>query len=257
MKRTFLGYGRQEVDDADIAAVIDTLKSDFLTQGPAVERFESALAERVGARHAVAVAEESACSAAAPSLRTTQRAETARQRARHRRHTARLCGRPSEAHAAGWRMRDGDHQGSGACAISCLLSVIRGGCDIRRARRLTDKQDIARRRRLSHARAISCPPRRISHASALSDLRVGYRARVGYPTRRWAVACAWAVRRARRLSHHACGRETPDAHVGYRACPRHPTLGSVIARGRDIRRIGRTADRKRRGTAVGLYLPRY
>ena len=56
MKRTFLGYGRQEVDDADIAAVIDTLKSDFLTQGPAVERFESALAERVGARHAVAVA---------------------------------------------------------------------------------------------------------------------------------------------------------------------------------------------------------
>ena len=162
---------------------------------------------------------------------------------------------PASSNLASTR-ESGGHQGSGACAICDILPFVGypRGCDIRRARRLTDKQDIARRRRLSHARAISCPPRRISHASALSDLRVGYRARVGYPTRRWAVACAWAVRRARRLSRVAA---TPDAHVGYRACPRHPTLGSVIARGRDIRRIGRTADRKRRGTAVGLYLPRY
>jgi len=51
----FLGYGRQTIGEADIAAVVDALKSDFLTQGPAVERFERALAERVGARHAVAV----------------------------------------------------------------------------------------------------------------------------------------------------------------------------------------------------------
>ena len=56
MTRPFLGYGRQCIDDADIAAVIDVLKSDFLTQGPAVERFEDAFAERTGARHAVAVA---------------------------------------------------------------------------------------------------------------------------------------------------------------------------------------------------------
>lgn len=56
MTRRFLGYGRQTVDEADIAAVVGVLKGDFLTQGPAVERFEAALAERVGARHAIAVA---------------------------------------------------------------------------------------------------------------------------------------------------------------------------------------------------------
>ncbi len=50
-----LGYGRQSIDDADVEAVASVLRSDFLTQGPAVERFEAALAERVGARHAVAV----------------------------------------------------------------------------------------------------------------------------------------------------------------------------------------------------------
>ena len=50
-----LGYGRQSIDQSDIDAVISVLRSDFLTQGPAVERFEAALAERVGARHAVAV----------------------------------------------------------------------------------------------------------------------------------------------------------------------------------------------------------
>jgi UDP-4-amino-4,6-dideoxy-N-acetyl-beta-L-altrosamine transaminase len=50
-----LGYGRQSVDQSDIDAVVSVLRSDFLTQGPVVERFEAALAERVGARHAVAV----------------------------------------------------------------------------------------------------------------------------------------------------------------------------------------------------------
>lgn len=56
MTRRFLGYGRQTIDEADIAAVVGVLNGDFLTQGPAVERFEAALAERVGARHAIAVA---------------------------------------------------------------------------------------------------------------------------------------------------------------------------------------------------------
>ena len=50
-----LGYGRQSIDDDDIAAVAAVLRSSHLTQGPAVERFEAALAERVGARYAVAV----------------------------------------------------------------------------------------------------------------------------------------------------------------------------------------------------------
>jgi perosamine synthetase len=51
----FLGYGRQSIDQSDIDAVVAVLRSDFLTQGPAVERFEAALAERVGAKFAVAV----------------------------------------------------------------------------------------------------------------------------------------------------------------------------------------------------------
>ena len=51
----FLGYGRQNIDRSDIDAVVGALESDFLTQGPIVERFEAALAERVGATYAVAV----------------------------------------------------------------------------------------------------------------------------------------------------------------------------------------------------------
>ncbi len=47
-------YGRQSVDDDDIAAVVQVLKGDWLTRGPAVEAFEAALAERVEARHAIA-----------------------------------------------------------------------------------------------------------------------------------------------------------------------------------------------------------
>jgi UDP-4-amino-4,6-dideoxy-N-acetyl-beta-L-altrosamine transaminase len=48
-------YGRQWIDDADIQAVIDTLRSDWLTQGPAVGKLEAALAELCHAPHAVAV----------------------------------------------------------------------------------------------------------------------------------------------------------------------------------------------------------
>jgi len=49
-------YGKQTIEDEDIAAVVDALRSDWLTQGPLVERFEHALAKRCGARHAVVVA---------------------------------------------------------------------------------------------------------------------------------------------------------------------------------------------------------
>ncbi len=47
-------YGRQSIDDDDIEAVVRVLGGDWLTQGPAVDRFEDAIAERVGAAHAVA-----------------------------------------------------------------------------------------------------------------------------------------------------------------------------------------------------------
>jgi UDP-4-amino-4,6-dideoxy-N-acetyl-beta-L-altrosamine transaminase len=47
-------YGRQSIDDADVAAVEEVLRSDYLTQGPTIPRFERALAEFVGAPHVVA-----------------------------------------------------------------------------------------------------------------------------------------------------------------------------------------------------------
>lgn len=62
-------YGHQSIDDDDVAAVVAALRSEWLTQGPAVEEFERAFAGRVGAAHAVAFANgtaalHSACFAA-------------------------------------------------------------------------------------------------------------------------------------------------------------------------------------------------
>lgn len=48
-------YGRQDIRPEDVEAVVEVLRSDFLTQGPAVPAFEAAVAAKVGARHAVAM----------------------------------------------------------------------------------------------------------------------------------------------------------------------------------------------------------
>jgi UDP-4-amino-4,6-dideoxy-N-acetyl-beta-L-altrosamine transaminase len=48
-------YGRQQITEQDIAAVVEVLRSDFLTQGPQVPAFEAALCQVAGAPHAVAV----------------------------------------------------------------------------------------------------------------------------------------------------------------------------------------------------------
>ncbi|MBC8505209.1 MAG: UDP-4-amino-4,6-dideoxy-N-acetyl-beta-L-altrosamine transaminase [Anaerolineales bacterium] len=50
-----LPYGRQMVDDGDIDAVVEVLRSEWLTTGPNIENFENAFAQRVGAKYAVAV----------------------------------------------------------------------------------------------------------------------------------------------------------------------------------------------------------
>lgn len=48
-------YGRQDISQADINAVVEVLQSDFLTQGPKVPLFEQTVAQHVGAKHALAV----------------------------------------------------------------------------------------------------------------------------------------------------------------------------------------------------------
>lgn len=55
MVRKPISYGRQHITEDDIQAVVETLKSDYLTQGPKIKEFENAFASYVGARYAVAV----------------------------------------------------------------------------------------------------------------------------------------------------------------------------------------------------------
>jgi len=56
MPENVLPYGRQTIEDDDIAAVAEALRADFLTTGPRVDAFEAAFAQVVGAQHAVACA---------------------------------------------------------------------------------------------------------------------------------------------------------------------------------------------------------
>ena len=55
VRETRLSYGRQWVDEADVQAVVEVLRSDWLTTGPKVREFEERVAEYVGAKEAVAV----------------------------------------------------------------------------------------------------------------------------------------------------------------------------------------------------------
>lgn len=53
--KEIIPYGRQHITEEDIEAVVKTLKSDYLTQGPVVKQFEEAFADYVGAKYAVAM----------------------------------------------------------------------------------------------------------------------------------------------------------------------------------------------------------
>lgn len=53
-RESFLSYGQQWITDEDIEAVVDVLKSPFLTQGPKIQEFERKVADYVGAKYAVA-----------------------------------------------------------------------------------------------------------------------------------------------------------------------------------------------------------
>jgi UDP-4-amino-4,6-dideoxy-N-acetyl-beta-L-altrosamine transaminase len=56
----YIPYGRQDINQADIDAVIEVLRSDYLTQGPAIDRFERMVADYCGVKYAVAVASATA-----------------------------------------------------------------------------------------------------------------------------------------------------------------------------------------------------
>lgn len=51
----FIPYGKQNINQADVDAVVQVLQSDFLTQGPQVPLFEKSVAELVGAKYAFAM----------------------------------------------------------------------------------------------------------------------------------------------------------------------------------------------------------
>src|SRR5690625_2826798 len=53
IRNSYLPYGRQWIDEDDIQAVVNILKGDYLTTGPAVFEFEQAVASYVGAKYAV------------------------------------------------------------------------------------------------------------------------------------------------------------------------------------------------------------
>jgi UDP-4-amino-4,6-dideoxy-N-acetyl-beta-L-altrosamine transaminase len=55
LKNSPIPYGRQSISDEDIKAVVNVLRSDWLTQGPVIKQFEQAVADYCGARYAVAV----------------------------------------------------------------------------------------------------------------------------------------------------------------------------------------------------------
>jgi UDP-4-amino-4,6-dideoxy-N-acetyl-beta-L-altrosamine transaminase len=56
MTDTFLPYGRQEIEDEDVQAVVEALGAELITQGPRIEKFERELAEHLEAAHVVAFA---------------------------------------------------------------------------------------------------------------------------------------------------------------------------------------------------------
>lgn len=77
--RKMIPYGRQTIEEDDIQAVVDVLRSDYLTTGPKIAEFEKMVADYVGAKYAVAISNgtsalHAACFAAGiqPGMRLSQ-----------------------------------------------------------------------------------------------------------------------------------------------------------------------------------------
>ena len=57
---SFIPYGRQDISQEDIDTVVEVLRSDWITQGPAITRFEKTVSDYCGAKYAVAVSSATA-----------------------------------------------------------------------------------------------------------------------------------------------------------------------------------------------------
>lgn len=77
VRSKLLPYGHQWIDDEDITAVVEVLKSDWITQGPKVDEFERKVAEYCGAKYAVAVSSGTAALHAACSVAGISRGDEA------------------------------------------------------------------------------------------------------------------------------------------------------------------------------------
>ncbi len=131
-------YGRQSVDDDDIAAVVDVLRGDWLTQGPAVERVRGGAVRSVtGAAHAVAFANGTAALHGAACGRRARHG-------RHRRHLAALVRRQRQLRAL-----RGRHAPRSSTSIPKTLNLDLGSVPdgLRRARRGALRRPAGRPRR--------------------------------------------------------------------------------------------------------------
>ena len=148
VRKTLLPYGRQSVDETDIAAVVQVLRSDWLTTGPKVAEYERAWAERVGASCAgdrlgmalgVRLSQEThrACWCAEVSrstrmctvVRNVERQRRAYRNARPGGISTCLCFRRAGKCGLGEECtREDRHDGASSKLCQCVVSHIRYRC---------------------------------------------------------------------------------------------------------------------------------
>src|SRR5438552_945730 len=127
VRAALLSYGHQMIDDDDVQAVTETLRSAWLTTGPKVEEFEKAFAASVGVAHAVAVTNGTAAlhaSMAALLIGRFKRLQHASGEAHHdwrRRNDhdrqSRVCAEPPSVSQSRNRQRS---PAAGACRVVVL-----------------------------------------------------------------------------------------------------------------------------------------
>ncbi|MFQ6558279.1 UDP-4-amino-4,6-dideoxy-N-acetyl-beta-L-altrosamine transaminase [Pseudomonas sp. Lb2C1-1] len=158
-------YGRQSLDQADIDAVVAVLHSDWLTQGPTLERFEQAMALRCQADHAVAVCNATAAlhiACVAAGLGPGDRLWTTPNTFLASANCGRYCGAQVDfvdvdpltwnldAHALATKLEEAERDGT---LPKVLVAVAFSGqsCDMRRIGQLSERYDFTVIEDASHA----------------------------------------------------------------------------------------------------------